>query len=37
MNIVQDPRLNHRVELSGGLLAEECGGRLRAFFEALRQ
>jgi tRNA(adenine34) deaminase len=37
MNIVQDPRLNHRVELLGGVLSEECGSRLRAFFEALRQ
>ena len=37
MNLVQDPRLNHRVELTGGVLAEECGGRVRAFFEALRR
>lgn len=35
-NLVQDPRLNHRVELIGGVLAEECGGRLREFFRARR-
>src|SRR5690606_25190272 len=31
-NLVQDPRLNHRVELLGGVLAEECGEVLREFF-----
>lgn len=31
-NLVQDPRLNHRAELAGGVLAEECGELLRAFF-----
>jgi tRNA(adenine34) deaminase len=31
-NLVQDPRLNHRVELTGGVLAEEAGIRLRSFF-----
>jgi tRNA(adenine34) deaminase len=36
MDIVRDPRLNHRVELLGGVLAEECGDRLRSFFKALR-
>lgn len=35
-NIVQDPRLNHRVELLGGVLAEECGELLRGFFRARR-
>ena len=28
--------LNHRVEVNGGLLAEECGGLLTGFFEARR-
>jgi tRNA(adenine34) deaminase len=37
MNIVQDPRLNHRAEVFPGVLAEECGARLRTFFQALRQ
>ena len=36
-NLVQDPRLNHRVELSAGLLAEESGALLRDFFRARRR
>ncbi len=35
-NLVQDRRLNHRVEVTGGVLAEECGDLLREFFEARR-
>lgn len=35
-NVVQDPRLNHRAELLGGVLAEECGQVLREFFRARR-
>ncbi len=35
-NLVQDPRLNHRVELSGGALEKECGDLLRDFFRARR-
>lgn len=31
-NLVQDARLNHRIELEGGVLADECGALLRAFF-----
>ncbi|MEJ2217459.1 MAG: tRNA adenosine(34) deaminase TadA [Gemmatimonadota bacterium] len=31
-NLVQDPRLNHRVELTGGVLAEEAAEQLRSFF-----
>jgi tRNA(adenine34) deaminase len=34
--IGQDPRLNHRFELTRGVRAEECAGRLRSFFAALR-
>jgi tRNA(adenine34) deaminase len=30
------PGLNHRVEVTGGMLAEECGDLLRAFFHARR-
>ena len=37
MNIVQDARLNHRVELVGGILEAECGGLLKAFFEEMRR
>lgn len=36
-NIVQDPRLNHRVELLGGVLATECGEELKRFFRARRR
>jgi tRNA(adenine34) deaminase len=35
-NLVQDPRLNHRVELESGVLAEECGELLRRFFRERR-
>ena len=34
--IGQDARLNHRFELTRGVLADECAARLRAFFAALR-
>ena len=36
-NLVQYPRLNHRVELVTGVLAEEAGETLRAFFRARRR
>ena len=35
-NIVQHAALNHRVELTGGVQAEECGAMLRNFFAARR-
>ena len=35
-NLVQYPRLNHRVEMTAGVLAEECGAVLRDFFRARR-
>lgn len=35
-NLVEDPRLNHRVEVVRGVGAEECGELLRAFFRARR-
>jgi len=35
-NIVQDERLNHRVELVGGISAEKCGSLLSEFFAAMR-
>ncbi|MBW3563942.1 MAG: tRNA adenosine(34) deaminase TadA [Acidobacteria bacterium] len=35
-NLVQDPRLNHRVELLGGVEAERCGAILTEFFRKLR-
>lgn len=37
MNLVQDPRLNHRVVLQGGVLAPECGGILSAYFRSKRK
>ena len=35
-DLVRDRRLNHRVEVVPGVLAEECSGVLRAFLEARR-
>jgi tRNA(adenine34) deaminase len=34
--IGQDPRLNHRFEVTAGVLGEECADVLRSFFAALR-
>lgn len=34
--ILQDPRHNHRVELSGGVLAEACSTQLSTFFKRRR-
>jgi len=33
-DVVRDPRLNHRVEVRGGVLEAECGALLRDFFTA---
>lgn len=35
--LLDDPRLNHRVEVVPGVLASECAGLLRAFFSRLRR
>ena len=35
-DLVRDPRLNHRVEVLGGVLEAECGSLLREFFDARR-
>lgn len=35
-NIVQDERLNHRVTLESGLMADEAGALLRGFFKERR-
>lgn len=35
-NILDHPQLNHRCEVVGGVLAEECGAILRRFFRARR-
>jgi tRNA(adenine34) deaminase len=34
--LADDPRLNHRAEVSGGLLADDCGTILTEFFRARR-
>ena len=36
MNVLAQPQLNHRPELSAGPLAEECAALLRDFFAARR-
>lgn len=36
-NLVQDPRLNHRLEVSGGLMEDESAALLREFFADLRR
>jgi tRNA(adenine34) deaminase len=35
-NLVQDPRLNHRVDLVAGYEAERCSALLKEFFQNLR-
>ncbi|HUQ03041.1 MAG TPA: nucleoside deaminase [Kofleriaceae bacterium] len=34
--ICTDPRLNHRVDVVGGVRADECAAELKKFFERLR-
>jgi tRNA(adenine34) deaminase len=36
LDVLGEPRLNHRPEVTGGLLADECGLLLREFFAARR-
>jgi tRNA(adenine34) deaminase len=35
--LLEDARLNHRVTVEPGVLAEECGALLTRFFESLRK
>ena len=35
-NVVEDPRLNHRCEVRGGVLARQCADLLKDFFAELR-
>jgi tRNA(adenine34) deaminase len=35
-NLIRDPRLNHRADVTSGVLAEECGEVLREFFRSRR-
>jgi tRNA(adenine34) deaminase len=36
LDVTGEPRLNHRPQVAGGLLAEECGSLLSMFFAARR-
>jgi len=36
LDLLRDPRLNHRPEVVAGVLSEECGEILRQFFRARR-
>jgi tRNA(adenine34) deaminase len=36
LNVLAEPRLNHRPQVQSGLLAEECGDLLRDFFASRR-
>jgi len=35
--LLEDPRLNHRVAVTPNVLAEACASQLRSFFEKLRR
>jgi tRNA(adenine34) deaminase len=37
MNLLQDERFNHQCELTAGVLKEECGELLSAFFRGIRE
>jgi tRNA(adenine34) deaminase len=37
VNLFQQEKLNHHTEVTGGVLAEECGLLLKEFFAARRQ
>jgi tRNA(adenine34) deaminase len=37
VNLFEEGRLNHHAEVSGGVLAEQCGQLLKEFFAARRQ
>jgi tRNA(adenine34) deaminase len=37
LDLLGDPRMNHQVEVSGGILAKECGDKLSAFFRLRRE
>ena len=36
IDLTESPSFNHRFEVNGGVLADECGDVLRGFFEARR-
>jgi tRNA(adenine34) deaminase len=37
LDVIHEPRLNHRLPVTSGLLDEECGGLLRGFFAKKRR
>ena len=37
MNLVQHPVLNHQLQVTGGVLADQCGAKLSEFFRQRRQ
>lgn len=37
MDLLRHPLLNHRVDVQGGLLAEEANEQIRAFFQSMRE
>lgn len=37
LDVLDQPLLNHRPDVAGGLLADECAGLLRAFFASRRR
>ena len=37
LDVIHEPRLNHRLPVESGVQAEECGGLLRAFFSRKRR
>jgi tRNA(adenine34) deaminase len=36
-DIAAHPRLNHRIPVTAGVLADECAQQLKAFFQAKRK
>lgn len=37
MNLLQEERFNHQVQVSSGVLADQCSGILKSFFQELRR
>ena len=37
LDLLGDPRMNHQVEVKGGVLAKQCGDKLSAFFKLRRE
>ncbi len=36
LSVLNHPQLNHQIDVAGGILADECGDRLRRFFQSRR-